>query len=98
MDANSGCLRTPPPLSSRPPARDTEPISTTRALGCQRYKQRGSPKERKGYQDGQVSLIQKPVWLVLEKEGAVTQNKGWYCMLLKKDCVGGVDEWKELKG
>lgn len=80
----------PRPLSSRPPARDTEPISMRRALECQRYKQRGSPKKGKGYQDGQVSLIQKPVCLVLEKEGAVTQNQGWYSMLLKKDHVGGL--------
>lgn len=29
----------PPTISSRPLARDTEPISTRRTLGCQRYKQ-----------------------------------------------------------
>lgn len=32
-------------------------------------------KKERGYQDGQVSLSQKPVWLVLEREGAVTQNQ-----------------------
>lgn len=80
MVCNGCVLWTLPSLWTLPPpslkqAWDSEPHSTGRAPGCQCYKQRGSPKKERGYQDGQVSLSQKPVWLVLEREGAVTQNQ-----------------------
>ncbi len=79
-----------PPFQAGPQQETLSPLEREEHLGASATSKRGSPKKGKGYQDGQVSLIQKPVWLVLEKEGAVTQNQGWYSMLLKKDRVGGL--------
>ncbi len=98
VDANSGCLwaTPPPPLSSRPPARDTEPIRTRRALGCQRYKQKRKPKERKGVPRWPGFSYSEACLACPGKRRSCYTKPGLVQHATEKRSCRGVDEWKEL--